>query len=787
MADETPPSDLARGLMPVDAPDVMGAPSAEGEPEVVVIEADGEGGDGVLGDDGILTIEHPSGDITVDFNPDLPSEDAEDASEHDANLVDFVAADEVSRIGSELLAAIQLDEESRREWLQTRARGYDMLGYKIEEPRGDVGASSAPLEGMSTVRHTLLSESVIRFQATAGAELYPATGPVKVRNDSPGVPPAAGPGAGDAGEDAPELAGLDNDDLAEALERALNHYLTDVDKGYRADSERMLFLVGFGGVGFKKVYHDPIRRMPLSRAVDAADLIVSNDAGAEIDDVLRVTHRILMRKSELVRMSLAGVYRNVDKLAAPVSHPTAIERKVAEVQGTRVDSDRPDDTPYTIYECYVELNVKGFEHRDTETKEQTGLYLPYRVTLDADSGVVLEIRRNWRADDDRCLRRRTFVKFPFVPAVGFYEIGLLQILGNATRALTAAWREMLDSGMFANFPGFLYSASAGGRQQTNEFRVPPGGGVPVNTGNKPIGDVVMRLPYNDVTPGLAALVNHIETTVQRLAGTSEILVGEGKQDMPVGTMLALLDQATKMLAAVHIRLHAAQAEEFQLLRELFLEDPEALWRNDRRPARKWQQAEVIAALERADIVPAADPNTPSHTHRIMKAVALKQLSAMSPQNYDARAVDQRIMRMIGIPDPQTVMTPPALAGAAPNPMEAEAHAKMAAVAVKAQATASAAQQRAQEQVASAAEHVRETQARAAEVAQQSADRTADRQSRERIAGLKEITERIKVLGSMAEKGQIPPEMAVAAILSAVGSNSPSAISHYPPPPQGRVF
>ena len=601
---------------------------------------------------------------------------------------------------------------------------------------------------MSTVRNPLLAEAVIRFQSNASAELYPAEGPVKVRDDSVPEPPP-----NTDGYTQPPPNSLTKADLAEALEKDLNHYLTKIDKGYRPDSVRMLFWVGFGGCSFKKVYNDPIRRMPLSRSVDAADLIVADTAN-DIDDAGRVTHKILMRRSTLKRMQIAGVYRNINLLSDPYEQPNAVEEKIAEVQGFQARPARQEDQQFTVYECYCELDILGHEHEDEDGKP-TGLPLPYRVTIEKESRQILEIRRNWREDDETMLAKKVFVKFPFVPTMGFYDTGLLQILGNATKALTGAWRVMLDGGMFSNFPGFLYADTAG-RQVTNEFRVPPGGGVKIQTGGKPIQDVVMSLPYKDVGQGLMLLAKAIEEAGQRVGGTAELQVAEGRQDAPVGTTLAMIEQATKMLAAVHINLHAAQSEEFQLLKECFREDPEAFWRHNRKPAHQWEVDEFLQALDDTDLVPAADPNTPSHMHRIMKAMAIMQMAQAAPTLFDLKAVALRVCRMLGIADIFGLMS-----NAPPQQQPAD-QAKAAELQLKQQSQAQEAAAKEKEQQLEMQQNQQEALAKQDAARTESADRAADRASRERVAGMREETERIKLVGEMGQAGHIDPQIVQAA-------------------------
>jgi hypothetical protein len=269
------------------------------------------------------------------------------------------------------------------------------------------------------------------------------------------------------------------------------------------------------------------------------------------------------------------------------------------------------------------------------------------VTIDKDSQTVLEVRRNWKEGDDRYLKHMPIVKYPFVEGLGFYGIGLLNIMGNATAAITTAWRLALDSAAFSSWPGFLYSETVG-RQDTMSFRVGLGSGVRINTGGQPIGQNVMPLPYKDVTSGLVQVTTHIEEEARRVGGTPELMVGEGRQDVPVGTTLAMLDQAVKVLDSVHKGMHIAQAEEFSLLRDLFIDDPDSLLCARSSPAREWEKEDLVRALQECNLTPMADPNTPSHTIRVMKAVALVQLVQLKPDEWDVPAVIRRVATMVGM-------------------------------------------------------------------------------------------------------------------------------------------
>lgn len=689
------------------APSVMRMPQPPQPelPEPATIDLGQAGDPTVKFDDktGAMTVERPDGSVLVDFSPNSNTKDS-NANDFYENLADIVDDEELTRIASELIEGIEADNTSRDDWVTGRAESLKLLGLKIEQPKSATVASSAPLEGQSVIRHPLLLEANLRFQANARGELLPAAGPVKVRNDG--------------------SIELSDDKIANLLERDMNHYLTVGLPEYYPDTDRMLFYVGVGGTGFKKLYHDPIRKKPVSISVDANDIIVSNSA-TSLADAKRITHVIKMRKSTLRRMQIAGAYLDISLSEPIISNPNEASMEKAEIEGISKSNNRPQDNEYEIYECYCELDLKGFAHKDEKDKE-TGLEVPYKVSLDKNTRKILEIRRNWREEDKECLPRRVFVKYPFVCGLGFWDIGLGQILGNTTNALTAAWREMLDSGMFANFPGFLYSEAVG-RQMTNDFRIPPGGGQRIQTGGQPIGNVVTALPYKDISAGLMQFVDNVAQTAQRLGGTAELNVGEGRADAPVGTTIALIEQATKILDAVHKRLHTAQQEEFTILKELLEEDPEALWSGNKRKVSPDEKAMLIQGLSDLNFVPAADPNTPSRVHRIMQAVAIKQLQAQSPDLYDGKQVDTAILTMIGFSDPSKFFKPPPPPGAAPpDPQQIAAQAKMEAIKQKGEQ----AQQ--------------EGQLKLALASKESQDRAADRQAKATSDAAKLEIERLRL-------------------------------------------
>lgn len=605
--------------------------------------------------DGSIEIDQPDGGVVVQFNPQAAAEDAaaEDPEKFYENLADKIEDSALRVIGEALFEAVQADDQSRKNTLEVYNRGLDLLGLELRDPGTSVGGdSSSAIDGMSTVTNPLLLEACLKGWANAQAELLPADGPCKIDNE--GLSPSARA-----------------DTLADAFEKGMNHYLTVTAREYVPDTSQMLLWgTYFRGSGFKKVFRCPLRRRPVSDSVPAADLIVS-DTTKDLGACERITHQIPMRQSVMKRMIHAGAYRDV-ALTAPPPDINIIDEKIAAIQGTQVRNERPEDDPYILWEIQCELDLDQFAPKDFKG---SGVALPYLVTLDKDTHAILAIRRDWKPEDDQCERKRMYVRYPYVPGPGFYGTGLLNILGNSSAAMTAAWREALDAGMYANFPAFLIAKLAG-RQNSSDFRAGPAQGIPIDTNGMPIRDAVMELPYQDVTAGLMTMIDKVSQQAKETAGMPDIPVGEGTANIPVGTMLSLIEQATKVMAAAHKGMHTAQSDELQMLADLFREDPEAFWRWNKKQRNFWDEQTLLTALNTYTLVPKSDPNIPSHVHRLQRAVALVQLCdspSLGPLMDKAETL-KRVLRAMK-EDENGLISPPAPADPANDPKVIEAKAK----------------------------------------------------------------------------------------------------------------
>ena len=665
-----------------------------------------------IGEDGTVSVE-----IGGAPEPEKPVN-----TRFDANLAERLDPGTLSRLASILIEGIESDIASRKEWEDTANAAPRYLGIKIEEP------SAATADGTicKTVA-TCLLEAVIKCWSVARSELLPVGGPVKVTRDD--MPMPAGHNGGPP---------LNEDDLANALESDLNWYLTVGDREYYPDTSKMLWHRALIGNAFKKVFRCPIKRKPLSRWVKAQNLVVSNDCN-HLGAASRVTEIIKTRQGTMRRMQAQGYYLDTP-LVAPTGDPTDTEEATAEIEGIAASVERPEDAEHTVWECTTELDsytLPGLELLDKDEAGRKPDYpLPYRISLDYDSRAVIEVRRAWKQGDEGHERRKRYVKFGFVPGLGYYDLGLIHLAGNPTLAATMLLRSTVDGTLFANFPGGAKLGNAAGRQTQTVIRPMPGEWVNVDgAGGEDIRKVLLPMPYKPPSAEAIAVGEGLEKKVAEIAGIIDMPVGEGRiGNTPVGTMMAYVEAVSQVPGAVHKDDHAAQAEEFELLRELLAEEPECLTRGNRTPQRKWELGEELLS---PDLVPAADPNTPSAVHRLMKLQALVQLGGLPQFNMpapiaDNRAIYEHAIQLLGTGAPNEFTIPPQPPQAQPQQPDP----RIVAAQIKAES------QQASDQTKLQAADLAH-QERMAELQQEGAQRDADRQSDETRAAMSLEAARLK--------------------------------------------
>ena len=572
---------------------------------------------GVVNPEAVI-INDDDGGVVIDFRPSSE----EESVPFDANLAEYMDEGELSLLSSDLIAAYDEDRASRGEWEDAYIEGLDLLGVKIED-------RTTPFEGATGVTHPILSEAVIRFVSQAMMEIFPSNGPVRTTVIGKKT--------------------LERDEQARRVQDYMNYLLTEEIEEYRPSTEQLLFKTALAGSGFRKVYYDRQHNRPDSIFVPAEDFVVSYDT-TDIKSSPRYTH--VMRKSDnfVRRMQLNGFYRDIE-IGSSSDEGTDIQTKYNELTGV---TEVSESDVRTLLEMHVELDLPGFEHTGDDG-EPTGLNMPYVVTIDHSSDTILSIRRNYQEADPLAEPFQHFVHYKFQPGLGFYGFGLIHLIGSIARSSTSILRQLIDAGTLANLPaGFK---ARGLRIKGDDRPIEPGEFRDIDLPGGAIRDNILPLPFKEPSPTLAQLMGVLVEEGRRIASIADLQIGEGNQEAPVGTTIALIERSMKVMSAVHARLHASLRREFKLLSNII---------KDSLPEYPYEVGEdpLIARSDfddRVDIIPVSDPNATSFAQRIMQQQAALQTSAQAPQLYDLRKLHRSFLQTVGVdgvdeivPDPTDV-------------------------------------------------------------------------------------------------------------------------------------
>ena len=545
----------------------------------------------------------------------------------DANLSEYIDDSELMGVASGLIAGIEEDKSSRKDWEETYSNGIKLLGFKNEE-------RSQPFEGSSGVHHPLLAESITQFQAQAYKELLPASGPVKTQ--------VLGVATGE------------NTAQAERVKEFMNYQIMHVMEEYDPELDQLLFYLPLSGSAFKKVYYNQTMERAVSNFVAAEDLLVPYTA-TDLLTCSRITHIVRMLDNELKKLQASGFYRDIE-INPEVNTSSGLEVQSAIDEAQGVEPTGVSDQEYGLYEVHTDLDLPGFEDVD-QSGEMTGIKLPYIVTIDEDSTKILAIRRNWAQTDPRRMKIQYFVHYKFLPGLGFYGFGLTHMIGGLTQSSTSILRQLIDAGTLANLPaGFK---ARGIRVRNEDEPLQPGEFRDVDAPGGSLRDALMPLPFKEPSATLLNLLGILVDSGRRFASIADMKVADSNQAMPVGTTVAMLERGTKVMSAIHKRLHYAQKVEFNILARVFAQylPPEYPYQT----IGGQQQIKAMDFDDRVDIVPVSDPNIFSMSQRIMMAQTQLQLVQSNPEVHGPQGMYQAYKRMyeaLGVQDIDSILSPP---------------------------------------------------------------------------------------------------------------------------------
>jgi len=577
--------------------------------------------EGMPSDD--FQIEEIGNDEVLVGDPSLDIIEEQDSS-FDQNLAETIDAKELNAVASQLISSYESDKEARSQWEDRYKQGLETLDiHGGQEEEEDQRAT----RGLSNVVHPMIAEAATQFNARAIAELYPSGGPVKTII------------VGDPTEEMEEQA--------RRVKDFMNYQITQEMPEYFPDLDQMLFQLPLIGHTFKKVWWDANLDRQCSQFVKAEDFVVSPES-KDLYTSNRYTHVIRMPKNDFNKYVKAGFYLP-SKYSGEDIDPSGDVG--SEIEGVDPYGDSEDEV-MTLLEVHAYQSFDGIDTVEEEDEDNM-VALPYVITIDYDAEKIVSVRRNWREEDPKQIRRDWFVSYKFLPGTGFYGFGLYHMIGGLGKAATGSLRALLDSAAFANMQGGF---KLKGRVTGGEMQINPGEFADLDATVDDVNKAIMPLPFKEPSSTLFNLMNAIADAGRRFASTADLNVGDVNPNAPVGSTVALIEQGSKAFSAIHKRLHYSQGQEFKMLAKLNAEYlPESF------TFAMGGISETIFAKdfdERIDVIPVSDPNIFSTAQRIAQAQAVLQMSSASPQLYDQYEANKRMLEAIRINNIDEILKKP---------------------------------------------------------------------------------------------------------------------------------
>jgi hypothetical protein len=534
----------------------------------------------------------------------------------DSNLAEVLDPSVLATMSADLQSLFEADQSSRKEWEEQYGKGLKLLGFTFEE-------RTKPFKGACGVSHPLLTESIVQFQSTALKELMPAEGPVRTQV---------------LGKETREKLAQ-----AERVRNFMNYQITSVMEEYTPDFDQMLFYVGYGGSAFKKIYYDENKQRMVSQLVLPDNLYIPYNGSSVMSECSRITHRVFMTTNDYQKAVVRGQYLdNAMPTTSGEAGQSIIKKEVDKTVGVQPNSTEEE---MSLLEFQVDLDLQGFEHKDEDGNE-TGIALPYIVTLDETTGDVVGVRRNWKEGDEKYARKQYYIHYLLVQGPGAYGLGFLHLIGGLTKTSTAALQQLIDSGTLSNLPaGFK---AKGARIMNDDVPLSPGEWRDIDVGGADLQASILPLPYKEPSQTLMALLGSCVDAGRRLASITDMQVGDSNQNAAVGTTIALLEKGNAVMSSIHKRMHYSQKLEFNLLAKGFGE-----YLPDEYPYDVPGESRYIKKRDfdsRVDVLPVSDPNIFSVAQRITMAQTQLQLAQSAPQMHNMYEAYRRMYEAIGVRD-----------------------------------------------------------------------------------------------------------------------------------------
>lgn len=533
------------------------------------------------------------------------------------NLAERMDEGDLTYLGSELVRLYREDRMDRSDWEKAYKDGLRLLGIKMEK-------RTIPWENACGAFHPILAEAVVRYVSEAIMESFPPPGPANTSI---------------IGKETPELL-----KRAKRVKDELNYQCVYKIPEFRPELEMTFFRQAVAGSCFRKVFYDPILRRPSVRMVPAEDLVVCYGT-SDLLTSRRYTHVEVVPENDILKLQQMGFYRECDLLDAN-DEQEDIDEEIDSLNGHTRSS--VDNTDHTRLEMYVDLDLEAFPDLNDDG-EETGIELPYIVTIDLDSEQILAIRRNHTEEDKYVKEATYFSEYHYIRGFGFYGLGLIHLLGGIADTSTSIMRQLVDAGTLSNIPAGY--KGKGMRVINQDEPLTPGElrDVEILTGN--LKDQIMFVPQKEPSTVLMSLLGSLVDEGRRIGSVADMKISDAAQNSPVGTTLALIERAMRVMSAVQARNNVTLGAELNMLADIIVT---RMGPNYDYPIEGDYTREEDFGPP-VNIIPVADPSASTISQRLIRQRAAIDLASQQPHLYDMALLHRSTMELLQIPNASKIV------------------------------------------------------------------------------------------------------------------------------------
>ena len=560
--------------------------------------------------------ELPDGSAIVRMDSKGPMED----QDFYANLADddIISSYDLDKMALRYIELVEKDKEARKQRDKQYEEGIKRTGMGNDAPGG------ANFQGASKVVHPVMAEACIDFAARAIKEMFPPDGPTKTKI------------LGDVTEE--------KSSSAERKRDYMNWQLTEQIEEFRDEQEQLLTQLPLGGSQYLKLWYDEKKKRPCAQFLPI-DNVLLPFASANFYTAQRFTEVDDISEWEFKRRIESGLYRDTALTRATMDpEPTASQKANNKIEGKSPNEN--EDGLRRVYHVYTWLELED----DPITK---GDMAPYILMIDDLSTEVIGLYRNWEEGDDTMAKLDWVIEFKFIPWRGAYAVGLPQLIGGLSAALTGSLRALLDSAHINNAATLLKLKGGKISGQSQEVEVTQVVEIEGAPGVDDVRKLAMPMPFNPPSPVLYQLLGWLTNAAKGVVTTAEEKIADVGQNTPVGTTQALIEQGAAVFSAIHARLHESQGRVLKVLSRInrwYLDD--------------MQRGEVVEDLDIkredfmriTDVIPVSDPHIFSETQRMAQTQAVMAIMEKNPDIFNKRAVIQRFLKQIKVPGINELMT-----------------------------------------------------------------------------------------------------------------------------------